>query len=144
VDDPGEGEISVSLVRTTVRLLVVALPLYFVWEMLQAPGFTGMPEGWLAATAVCALATLGDGVIVLALLALGAIAFRTARWFAPARIGRYALVALAGVGVQVLVEWVMVYRLGRWEPGANPFEPAWRHGGHLNPECGECSQAGRP
>lgn len=104
MDDPAEGELSVSLARTTVRLLVVALPLYFVWEMLQAPGFTGMPEGWLAATAVCALATLGDGVIVLALFALGAIAFRTARWFAPARIGRYALVALAAVGVQVLVE----------------------------------------
>jgi len=34
------------------RLIVVTLPLYFAWEMLQAPAFTGMPEGWLAATAV--------------------------------------------------------------------------------------------
>jgi len=27
---------------TIVRLLVIATPLYFTWEMLQAPAFTGM------------------------------------------------------------------------------------------------------
>ena len=65
------------------RLIIVTLPLYFTWEMLQAPAFTGMPAGWLSATAVCAQATLGDAVIVLALFALGACLYRDARWFVP-------------------------------------------------------------
>jgi hypothetical protein len=36
-----------------LRLLALTLPAYFAWEMLQAPAFTGMPKGWLQATAVC-------------------------------------------------------------------------------------------
>ena len=95
------------------RLIVVTLPLYFTWEMLQAPAFTGMPEGWLAATVVCARATLGDVVIVLALFALGAGLFRSARWFVPASIGRYGVVVLAAVVIHVVIERVML-GLGRW------------------------------
>lgn len=110
-----------SLARTIARLLAVALPLYFGWEMLQAPAFTGMPAGWLAATAVCALAAAGDGVIVLVVFAVGALAFRDARWFVPPRSGRYATVVLLGVAIQVAVEWVMVHRLGRW--GYQPSQP---------------------
>ena len=39
--------------RAIGRLLVIALPLYFTWEMLQAPAFTGMPDEWKRATAWC-------------------------------------------------------------------------------------------
>lgn len=106
---------------TAGRLLVIALPLYFAWEMLQAPAFTGMPERWRAATAVCAQAALGDGVIVLALHALGALMFRDGRWFAPPRLGRYAAIVVLGVVVQVAVEWVMVHRFERW--GYDPLQP---------------------
>ena len=95
------------------RLIVVTLPLYFTWEMLQAPAFTGMPEGRLAATATCAQATLGDAVIVLALFALGAGLFRDARWFVPVRAGRYGVVILAALVIHVVVERVML-GLGRW------------------------------
>lgn len=110
-----------SSAGTVVRLLVIALPLYFVWEMLQAPAFTGMPEGWAAATRVCAEATLGDGVIVLGLFGLGALVFRDTRWFIPPRIGRYAAMVVVGIVVQVMLEWVMVYRLQRWNYG--PRQP---------------------
>ncbi|MGH7373118.1 MAG: hypothetical protein ACREJY_02715, partial [Candidatus Rokuibacteriota bacterium] len=67
--------------RTVARLLVITLPLYFLWEMLQAPAFTGMPPGWLEATVVCGVATLGDGVIVLGLFGFGWLMFRDFRWF---------------------------------------------------------------
>jgi len=97
-----------------LRLLVLTLPAYFAWEMLQAPAFTGMPEGWLQATAVCAVATLGDGVIVLGLFGLGWLVFRDFRWFVPPRVGRLATIVMAGIGVQVGMEWIMVYGLGRW------------------------------
>ena len=110
-----------SLARTIARLVAVVLPLYFVWEMLQAPAFTGMPKGWLAASGVCALAAAGDGVIVLAIFAVLALAFRDVRWFVPPRPGRIAVLILLGVSIQVAVEWVMVYRLGRW--GYQPSQP---------------------
>ena len=109
------------MTTTVVRLLVIATPLYFTWEMLQAPAFTGMPDGWLAATLVCAIATLGDAVIVLLLFGLGALVFRDQRWFHPPRLGRYLLIVVAGVAVQIAVELVMVYRLGRW--GYSPLHP---------------------
>ena len=97
-----------------LRLLALTLPAYFAWEMLQAPAFTGMPKDWLEATAVCGVATLGDGVIVLGLFGLGWLVFRDFTWFVPPRVGRFAAIVLAGVGVQVIVEWIMVYGLGRW------------------------------
>ena len=95
------------------RLIIVTLPRYFTWEMLQAPAFTGMPAGWLAATAVCAQATLGDAVIVLTLFALGSCLYRDARWFVSVRGGRYGVVVLAALVIHVVVERVML-GLGRW------------------------------
>jgi len=62
--------------RLLGRLLAVALPLYFAWEMVQAPFFTGMPAGWMRATLMCAQATLGDGVLVAA-VAIAALAHQT-------------------------------------------------------------------
>ncbi len=58
-----------DILKTAARLLLLALPPYFAWEMLQAPGFTGMPPGGWSATAVCAQAAVGDGVIVLVVFA---------------------------------------------------------------------------
>jgi len=95
------------------RLIVATLPLYFTWEMLQGSAFTGMPKSWLAATAMCAQATLGDAAIVLALFALSAGLFRDVRWFAPVRAGRYGVVVLAALVIHVGVERVML-GLGRW------------------------------
>jgi hypothetical protein len=107
--------------RTAVRVFALAAPVFFVWEMAQAPAFTGMPEDWVSATAVCALAALGDGVIVLALWGAGRLLFGDPRWFAPPTLPRYAAIVLVGIGVQVLVEWLMVYGLGRW--GYGPGQP---------------------
>jgi len=112
---------SVSLVWTVARLLAVVVPLYFMWEMLQAPAFTGMPKGRLAAGALCARAAAGDGVIVLGIFAVLALAFRDARWFIRPRPGRYAALVLLGVSIQASIEWVMVHRLGRW--GYQPSQP---------------------
>lgn len=89
--------------------------------MLQAPTFTGMPGDALWATAVCAQAAVGDGVIALGLWGLGAWAFGDPRWFAPARSRRYVMIVGIAVAVQVLIEWVMVYGLGRW--GYDPVQP---------------------
>jgi hypothetical protein len=105
-------------VDTLGRLLAVTLPLYFAWEMLQAPFFTGMPAHWLAATAICALATLGDGVLVTLVATAGAVLYRDGRWFVPPSV---SVVVAIGVVLQIAVEWVMVHGLDRW--GYAPSQP---------------------
>lgn len=115
--------------RTLGRLLAVAIPLYFTWEMLQAPFFTGMPEDWVTATAICALATLGDGVLVVVVVTAGALLYRDARWFVPPSPSRYGVIVAMGVALQIVVEWLMIYGLDRWGYAANqPVLPVVRVG----------------
>jgi hypothetical protein len=89
--------------------------------MLQAPFFTGMPANWMAATAICALATLGDGVLVTLVATAGAVLYRDGRWFVPPSASRYAIVVAIGAVLQIVVEWVMVHGLDRW--GYDPSQP---------------------
>lgn len=103
-----------TFARPLGRLLAVALPLYFAWEMAQAPFFTGMPAGWVKATLMCAQTTLGDGVLVAAVAIAGTLLYRDRRWFVPPAPLRYVVAVVVGVALQIAVEWVMVYRLDRW------------------------------
>ena len=91
------------------RLFLITLPIYFAWEMLQMPAFRGVPDSWLAAIGVCALATIGDAVVVLALFALAVLAFRDPRWFAPPRI-----VPGLGVGVLPLLQPIVLLPMTFW------------------------------
>jgi hypothetical protein len=106
---------------TLGRLLAVALPVYFAWEMVQAPFFTGMPADGLAASTICALATLGDGVLVTLVATAAAVLYRDGRWFAPPSVSRYGVVVAIGVVLQIAVEWVMVHGFDRW--GYAPSQP---------------------
>jgi len=116
-------------VRTLGRLLAVTLPLYFAGEMLQAPFFTGMPVHWVAATAICALATLGDGVLVALVATAGAVLYRNGRWFVPPSPCPYAAVVALGLVPQLAVEWVMVHGLDRWSYApSHPVLPVVRIG----------------
>jgi hypothetical protein len=108
-----------TFARPLGRLLAVALPLYFAWEMAQAPFFTGMPAGWVRATLMCAQATLGDGVLVAAVAIAGALLYRDRRWFVPPAPVRYVGAVVVGAALQIAVEWVMVYRLDRWGYASN-------------------------
>lgn len=103
------------------RLLVITVPLFFAWEMLQMRGFTGLPAGWLASVPVCSRATGGDVVIVFTLYGLGWLVFGDRDWFKPPTPRRYAAIVLAGIAIQLAVEWVEVYRLDRW--GYSPLQP---------------------
>jgi hypothetical protein len=108
------------MIGTAARLIAVALLPYFAWEMLQASAFTGMPSGGLRATLVCAMATLGDMVILILLYALSVWVFGAPQWFAPPIFARYALILLVAVIVHVGIERLMV-GLGRW--GYAPGHP---------------------
>lgn len=100
--------------RLVGRLLAISLPLYFAWEMLQMPAFTGTPPGWLVNTLMCVLATLLDAALVLGLYGVGVGVFRDSLWFRPPRLGRYLLVVLLAIAVNSVWEWVTVGWMGLW------------------------------
>jgi hypothetical protein len=97
-----------------LRLLAIALPLSFAWEMLQMPAFVGLPDDVSTATGVCALAAAADALIVLALWRFGAWMFDDPRWFAPTALRRYIVIVLAGVTIHGALEWMSVARLALW------------------------------
>ena len=107
--------------RRAARLLAIALPLNFAWEMLQMPAFTRLPANLLVATAWCAVATLGDGVLVLVVFFIGTALFADRRWFAPPRAGRYASAVFIGVLLSVAAEWLLARGAGLW--GYAPWQP---------------------
>ena len=106
---------------TATRLAVIAVPIYFVWEMAQAPLFTGMPRDWRLATLFCALATIGDVVLLLAFVALGSVLFGDERWFTPPHVRRYAVITLVGLAAQIAIEWLAVEKFRLW--GYQPWHP---------------------
>ena len=67
--------------RSAARLVAIALPLNFAWEMLQMPAFTRPPESLIVAAASCAVATLGDGALVVAVFGVVAMVLTDRRWF---------------------------------------------------------------
>lgn len=109
---------------TSIRLLAIALPLHFAWEMLQMPAFTRLPESLLVATAWCAVATLGDGALILTVFFIAAALFADRRWFAPPRRRRYATAVVIGMLLNVAVESLLARGFGLWGYAAwHPIVP---------------------
>lgn len=99
---------------TATRVFIAAAPIYFVWEMPQAPSFTGMPREWWLSTLLCASATIGDVILLIALVAAGLFLFRDERWFTPPHLGRYTTILLVGLAAQIAIEWLAVEKLHLW------------------------------
>ncbi|TMA31024.1 MAG: hypothetical protein E6J87_16705 [Deltaproteobacteria bacterium] len=115
------ASLAAARLAPAVRVFIVAAPIYFVWEMAQAPLFTGMPRDWRLATMFCALATIGDVIVLVALVSVGSFLFRNERWFTPPQIGRYTTIALVSLAAQMAIEWLGVEKLHLW--GYQPWHP---------------------
>lgn len=112
-----------SHVASAATIFAVAVALNYPWEIAQSPLFEqtdGVSQIWWH----CFLAALGDGVLVLLIHAAGALALGTAEWYRrPGLIG-YVVMAVVGLAIAVIVEWVAVHRLNRWAYGpAMPLVP---------------------
>ena len=107
--------------RSAARLVAIALPLNFAWEMLQMPAFTRPPESLLVATAWCSVATLGDGALAVAVFGVIAMVFTDRRWFTPPRPERYAVAIVLGVVLNVAAEWSLARGAGLWSYA--PWQP---------------------
>ena len=99
-------------------LLVITLPLNFVWELAQMPLYEEQGD-WLAFAVHCIIPSLGDGVIVLMIFGVGWLALRRMDWFARPGLTGYGLMLVTGFLIAVLIEWGAVYVLDRWRYAAS-------------------------
>lgn len=96
-------------------LALFSFLLHFVWEMLQVPAYSEMPEArhW-DAVQLCLRATVGD--VGLTLLAYGAVAVASRRrsWLNSPTIGMMVYFVALGLILTIVVETLNVYVLHRW------------------------------
>ena len=97
-----------------ISLFIVAVVLNYVWELAQAPLYVGLEDYDTRVFWHCFVASLGDGIMVLLIVAAGWITLRQPDWFVRPGISGYLVMIVAGLLLAVLVEWVAVHRLGHW------------------------------
>jgi len=101
--------------RTLIWVFIVAALLNYLWELAQASLYVGMEDYNAGLLWHCFVASLGDGIMVLLIVAAGWIALRQPDWFLRPGLRGYLVTLTAGFVLAVLVEWVAVRILNRWE-----------------------------
>ena len=96
-------------------VFVVAVLLNYLWELAQAPLFLGLERYDAAVFWHCFVASLGDGVMVMLIAVVGWVSFQRWDWFQRPGVVGYVVMLTAGLVLAVLVEWVAVHILARWE-----------------------------
>jgi hypothetical protein len=89
--------------RLFIATFLVAVAFNFVWEVAQSPLFAPM-GGWLLGSWRCFVASLGDGVIVMAIAVAGWVLFRRVDWFSRPGIAGYAFMGALGAAAAVAIE----------------------------------------
>ena len=98
--------------RLFIATFLVGVAFDFVWEVGQSPLFAPM-GGWFLGTWRCFVASLADGVIVLAIAAAGSLLFRRFDWFVRPGLTGYAFMGAVGAALAVGIE-VGALATGRW------------------------------
>jgi hypothetical protein len=101
--------------KKTHWVFIVAVLLNYLWELAQAPLYVGMEDYNAGLLWHCFVASLGDGIMVLLIVAAGRFTLRESDWFLRPGVRGYLVTLTAGFLLAVLVEWVAVYVLNRWE-----------------------------
>jgi len=102
-----------QLGETLAAIFVVAVLINYLWELAQAPLYVGLEDFWTTLWH-CFVASLGDGLLVLGIFAVGWVVLRRQTWFvAPGVRGTLVLVGV-GLVLGITIEWVAVHVLERW------------------------------
>jgi hypothetical protein len=108
-----EAQRSRSRWWTLRSIFVVAAVFNYAWELAQSPLYIGMEnlgEVWWH----CFVASLGDGLLVLFIFAVGWMVLHRQDWFANPGVHGYAVMLATGLVISVSIEWIAVHILGRW------------------------------
>ena len=96
-----------------VTIFVMAVLLNYPWEMAQA-GLFGPMGSAAQASWRCFVASLGDGLMIMTIFAVGWMIYRDASWFRRWSAGRLAYTMLLGGLMAVAIEtWGLA--AGRWQ-----------------------------
>src|SRR4030095_9791573 len=99
--------------RTLAAIFIVAVAVNYPWELAQATLYAGTGD-FIRMLWHCFAPSLGDGLLVLLIFALGWAALRKRDWFTRPGVRGYALMLIAGLAIAISVELVAVHALGRW------------------------------
>jgi len=96
--DAGGSSLSYGrqLGKTFAAIFVVAVLGNYPWELAQAPLYVGM-ESFRAVWWHCFMASLGDGLLVLGIFAIGWLLLRRHTWFVHPGIRGYGVMVTTGL-----------------------------------------------
>jgi hypothetical protein len=97
-----------------ISVFIVAVLLNYLWELAQAPLYIGLEAYNAGVFWHCLVASLGDAIMVLLIVAAGWITLRQPDWFVRPGVSGYLVMIAAGLLLAILVEWVAVQKLERW------------------------------
>ena len=110
-------ELSRRLWPFFTTLVLSAFGLNWLWEMTQMSAYNEMAGStWSEAAVPCALASLGDVAMTLAIYGIGALAAGRLGWGMEGRWNVYAASALLGGVLAAAFEWYSLAS-GRWSYG---------------------------
>jgi hypothetical protein len=98
-----------------ISVFIVAVFLNYLWELAQAPLYVGLEAYDAGVFLHCLVASLGDGIMVLLIVAAGWITLRQPDWFDRPGVTGYLVMIAAGLLLAVSVEWLGLHVLGRWQ-----------------------------
>jgi hypothetical protein len=108
-----KGQIAIPW-RALALIFAVAVMVNYIWVLAQAPFYVGL-EYSPAMFWHCFVASLGDGVMVLLIVSAGWLTSKGSDWFVRPGLVGYIVMTLSGFFLAVLVEWVAVHILNRWQ-----------------------------
>jgi hypothetical protein len=97
-----------------MAVFVTAVAFNYLWELAQAPLYAGMGD-FSRMLWHCFVPSLGDGLIVLLIFALGWAVLHRRDWFVRPGVYEYALMLIAWLVIAISVELAAVHTLGRWK-----------------------------
>lgn len=102
-------------VKVLASIFLVAVLLNYLWELAQAPLYVGLQSYDRSVLGHCFVASLGDGIIVLAITATGRVILGRWDWFKQPGASGYLVMLATGLALAVLVESVALQLMGRWQ-----------------------------
>jgi len=102
-----------QLRNTVVTIFVVAVLVNYLWELAQSPLYIGL-EDIRTTLWHCFVASLGDGLMVLGIIAGGGVILRRPAWCMRPGVQGIIVMMIVGFVLGVTVEWVAVHILHRW------------------------------
>ena len=101
--------------QTLISVYFVAVVLNYLWELAQAPLYLGLESYKTEVLSHSFVASLGDGLMVLLIVPVGWVMLRQSEWFEQPGVLGYVVMVTAGLVMAVLIEWLGVHVLKRWE-----------------------------